>query len=473
MSLTHRLADHIDTRLASPAPGPLYLSRTPESYRQHLQTHYVFTKPQDLETVFEDVVAFLRDGTEHATHPMYFGLFRPMVERASIIADALASVYDPNLAVWDFTPAAIEMEQHVLHTIAGHFGIDMTHGLAQFTSGGQESNHTAVAVALTHHFPGIAEKGLRSLPGQPVFYLSAEGHHSLDKVAHSTGLGRNACRFIPVDAAWKMDLAALEAQIAKDRQEGFRPFMVVGTAGTTSAGTIDPLPELATLAQRENMWFHVDAAWGGAAALSLQLSPTLTGIEQADSITCDAHKWLSVPVGAGMFFCKHRASVEATFATHTAYVPAQALSDRVHPFITSMQWSRRFMGLKVFMMFAQHGLTGIAARLEHQTAMGDYLRTQLTETGWHLINHTPLPVICFTPDRSASATDLLKIIDYLKRDQTAWISKTTLGQRQPVLRACITNYQSKRVHVDRLVAALNEARAALFPDIAPSLASAV
>lgn len=464
MSLTHRLADHVEERLATSDPGPLFLSREPHAYRAYLREHYTFDAPQDLESIYEDMLYLLREGMEHATHPMYFGLFRPTVERASVIADALAALYDPNLAVWDFAPAPVQMEQHVLRVIAASFGPAFTQpeSLAQFTSGGQESNHTAVAVALTHQFPPIREHGLRALSGQPVFYLSSEGHHSLEKVAHATGLGRSAVRTIPVDTNWQMNVATLEAQIAQDRAKGYLPFMIVGTAGTTSAGVVDPLPELATLAQRERLWFHVDAAWGGAAALPPSLRPALAGIEQADSITCDAHKWLSVPVGAGMFFCRHRASVEATFRIQTAYVPDQTLDGRVYGFISSLQWSRRFIGLKVFMMFAEHGTAGIAARIEHQTRMGTYLRKALTATDWQIVNDTPLPVVCFTPHPSTPADDLLAIVNDLKHTQTAWISKTTLGGRQPVLRACVTNYLTETHHVDCLVVGLNEARQRLL-----------
>src|SRR5262249_1368544 len=186
-----------------------------------------------------------------------------------------------------------------------------------------------------------------------------------------------------------------------DRGSGLLPFLVVGTAGTTNAGAIDPLPDLAALCRDEGLWFHVDAAWGGAAAVSDRLRPLLAGIERADSATGDAHKWLSVPVSAGMFFCRHRAPLEAAFGVQAAYVPPKRDTEAPDNLRTSLQWSRRFMGLKVFMVLAEQGLGGVAARIDHQAAMGDLLRARLRGRGFVLLNDTPPPGVCFTHPRPA------------------------------------------------------------------------
>ncbi len=139
--------------------------------------------------------------------------------------------------------------------------------------------------------------------------MTAEANHSFNKIVHMTGLGRRALRVVATDSNLRMDVADLARQVAADRKNGFIPFMVSATAGTTAAGVIDPLPNLARYSKSENLWFHVDAAWGGAAILSPRLRDSLAGIEAADSITCDAHKWFSVPMGAGMFFCRHPEAV--------------------------------------------------------------------------------------------------------------------------------------------------------------------
>jgi aromatic-L-amino-acid/L-tryptophan decarboxylase len=453
-----RVARHVTDHLQKTRDAPVAVRVSPETIRSHLRDRYAFTAPQPLDAVFDDVTAMLWKWTEHGSNPRHFGLFRPGIDPTCVIAETLVAAYDANLATWDFAPGASEIERHTLNFFMARFGFDPETGLAQFTSGGQESNHTAVIVALTHAFPEIARQGLRVLRGSPVLYLSAEGHHSFDKVAHATGLGREALRFVPVDARLRMDVAALEAQIASDRARGLLPFLIVGTAGTTTAGVIDPLPELADVARRRGLWYHVDAAWGGAAVVSDRLRPLLAGIEQADSITCDAHKWLSVPVSAGMFFCRARPSVEAAFGTETAYVPERATDGRVYPFVTSLQWSRRFIGLKLFMLLAEQGQPGLAARLEHQVAMGDGLRQRLRAADFVVLNDTPLPVVCLT--HHAIAGDLAahdRVCERLGEHQIAWISRARLGGRTPALRACITHFQTDTPDLDALVEGLLEA----------------
>jgi glutamate/tyrosine decarboxylase-like PLP-dependent enzyme len=240
-----------------------------------------------------------------------------------------------------------------------------------------------------------------------------------------------------------------------DLDQGSIPFMVIGTAGTTNAGVVDPLSELAEFAAEHRLWYHVDAAWGGAAALSDRLKPLLKGMERADSITCDAHKWISVPTGAGMFFCRDRAAVESTFTTQAAYVPDRIEDGRVYPFITTMQWSRRFIGLKVFMMLAEQGLESIARRIEHQTELGCYLKSRLSGRGWKILNETPLPVICFThPQIEQGAISIDQIVRKLKQEQIAWISRTRLRGQRPALRACITNFNTQPSDLNLLVESL-------------------
>ena len=249
----------------------------------------------------------------------------------------------------------------------------------------------------------------------------------------------------------------LESLVRHDRDRGLAPFLVVGTAGTTNAGIVDPLAALEAFAKAQGLWFHVDAAWGGAAAISKKLSPVLGGIERADLITCDAHKWFSVPVGTGMFFCRHRRTVETTFGTDAAYVPDRH-DDRTYPFVTSMQWSRRFTGLKLFMMLAEHGIEGLAARIERQTELGDYLRKQLRSHGFVILNETRLPVVCFThPDIESGAAPMSDVVETLRREQTAWISKTTLRGHVPALRACIANFRTSQEDIVALVDALARA----------------
>ena len=242
---------------------------------------------------------------------------------ASVVADTLVAMFNPQLANWRTSPAANEIERHTLAWLTDKFGLPED-SIATFTSGGSEANLSAVVVALTWAFPEYGEHGLQRLPGQPEIYLTEETHHGFNKIAHMVGLGRRSLRTIATDSGLRMRAEELKKCVVEDRQNGFLPFMVIGSAGTTAAGVIDPLPEIARICKEEGLWFHADAAWGGAAVVSPSLRLHLAGIERADSITCDAHKWLSVPMGCGMLFCRHRESVAHAFRSDVTYMPAKS-----------------------------------------------------------------------------------------------------------------------------------------------------
>jgi glutamate/tyrosine decarboxylase-like PLP-dependent enzyme len=429
----------------------------PDEIRGHLRARYDFARPVAIEALLTDVDAMLTRWTEHATHPLHLGLFRPAPDPLCVVADAMAAVHDPNLATWDFAPAANEIERFVLDAVAARMGLAMPGGASHFTSGGQEANHTAVIAALTHRFAAYSTGGLRQLTGQPIVYLSSQGHGSFDKVVHATGLGRAALRKIGVDASLRLSLPDLERQIAADRAAGDLPLLVVGTAGTTAAGAIDPLPELAALAAAEQLWFHVDAAWGGAAAVSGRLRSALAGIERADSVTCDAHKWFSVTAGAGMIFVRHREALERAFGVETAYVPDQARDGRVYPFTTSLQWSRRFIGLKLFLVLAAHGWDRIAERIDHQARVADRLRDRLRDRGFAILNPTPLPVVCASHPRLRDTAAYDRVATGLRLDQSAWISRAILPGGVPALRACVTSYETTLDDADAVVRSIEAA----------------
>lgn len=441
-SAMHRVESEI-------ANGPIVPKVTPEEIRSYLAAHYDFTQPRSLETLRTDIEGMLRNWQVHVTHPRYFGLFNPSVTVASVLADTLVAMYNPQLASWRSSPAANEMERHILSWLGGKFGLPAS-SAATFTSGGAEANLSAVIVALTRMFPGYGESGLRSLTAQPTIYLTGEAHHSFNKIAHMAGLGRTALREVGTDGDLKMDVRELTALVAADRKKGLAPFMVVGNAGTTAAGAIDPLCDLSRFCQSEGLWLHIDAAWGGAAILSPKLKMHLAGIEAADSITCDAHKWFSVPMGAGMFFCRHPDSVREAFRAETSYMPRPTDGLVADPYTTSVQWSRRFTGLKLFLALAHHGESGYVEMIEHQTQMGQILRDSLIRSGWRVVNTTPLPLVCFT--RGGLKTT--EFVNAAQQSQIAWISEVNL-RGTPVVRACITSYRTTEADIDWVVREMN------------------
>lgn len=415
-----------------------------------------FSTPLEPLEALRFAVRALSEYQTHTPHPRYYGLFNPAPATMSIAADALVAAFNPQLAAWSHSPFAIEVEQHLIRCISERFGYDPETADGSFCSGGAEANHTALLTALTAAFPEFGGKGVRALPAQPVFYVSAESHHSFLKAARLCGIGAESVHEIAVDERLCLKPSALEQAIDQDKAAGLAPFLAVGTAGTTNAGAIDPLQAIASIAAEHGLWFHADAAWGGAAVLVPELKPLLAGIEHADSITFDAHKWMSVPMGAGLYLTRRAGILDSTFRTQTAYMPREAAGlDVIDPHLRTIQWSRRFTGLKLFLPLLVAGWEGYEEAISHQTAMGQAFRQQLRGSGWRIENDTPLPVICFSDPGGADASAVaLNIVS----SGEAWISTTMLHGRRTVLRACITNFRTGLSDIEAVVESLDRAR---------------
>ena len=429
--------------------GPIVPSVSAQEIRAHLESRFNFERGLPLEEVVADVERMLRQWQVQVTHPRYFGLSNPSVTLASVVADTLVAMYNSQLANWRTSPAANEMERHTLAWLAQKFGLPAD-SIATFTSGGSEANLSAVVVALTWAFPEYGEHGLRTLTGDPAIYLTEETHHGFNKIAHMTGLGRRNLRIVATDAQLRMSVHDLSKCVAEDRLHGFLPFMVIGTAGTTAAGVIDPLPQIAMLCKEQKLWFHADAAYGGAAVISPALRPHLAGIESADSITCDAHKWLSVSMGCGMFFCRHPDTVAEAFRADVSYMSGKKTGPVFDPYTNSAQWSRRFIGLKLFMALAEQGADGYAEMIGHQARIGDVLRDTLRASGWSILNSTPLPLVCFTREGLVPGEFLAS----LHKSQIAWMSEARVGDI-PAVRACITSYRTTEEDIQWVVSEMN------------------
>jgi glutamate/tyrosine decarboxylase-like PLP-dependent enzyme len=461
LDLWRQLIQGLETYLEQVEAGRVTPELDPEKVRA-LLGGVDFSRPLEPQQALEFVIEGLTQYQTHTPHPQYFGLFNPAPTTMGIAADTLVAAFNPQLAAWSHSPFAVEVEQHLIRAFGARFGYDPAFTDGVFASGGAEANHTALLTALAEAFPEFLWRGLRALAFEPVFYVSSECHHSFLKAARLTGLGTEAVHEIPADERLRMDMTALASGIHRDRCQDRRPFMIVATAGTTSAGVVDPIARMARLASEEKLWLHVDAAWGGAAVLSPKLRGLLDGIEMADSITFDAHKWLSVPMGAGLYLTRHPTILRSTFGIATDYMPREAAGlDVVDLYTRSLEWSRRFIGLKVFLSLLVAGWSGYAEAIEHQTAMGDLLRQKLAAAGWQIVNLTPLPVVCFidgTHPNGRTGPYLEAIAQEVVRSGKAWISTARLRQSIPVLRACITNYRTQPQHLDALVEALSQAR---------------
>lgn len=416
--------------------------------------------PREPGAVVDEVAGALERGIVHPDHPRYFGLFNPAPAALAVVADALVSGFNPQLATRGHAPWPVAVEDGLIAAFGARFGWTAGSTRGAFTSGGGEANMTAVACALDAAFPDFGEGGARSLAGDPCLYVSAEGHATITRAARLAGLGARAVRTIPADARQRMKPDALREAIAQDRARGALPFLVVATAGTTGSGAIDPIGEIAAIAGREGCWLHVDAAWGGLAALVPELRGALEGIARADSITFDAHKVLSAPIGTGAFLTRRDGVLERVFADRTGYMPRDGASD---PYARSMQWSRRFLGLRVLLPLLAIGWDGYAESLRRQVALAERLRERLRERGWQIVNDTPLPIVCFVDASDGAERAGGRFLDAVARATIAsaggWLSVPRFANGARALRACVNNHRTEVPDIDRLVDALDAARA--------------
>lgn len=395
----------------------------------------------------------------HTPHPKYYGLFNPQSNFPSILSDLITAFFNPQLAAWSHSPFANEVESYLIQAFGEKFGFEPARIDGVFAGGGAEANQTAVLCALNHLLPDYASKGLFGLEKRPLIYCSAESHHSIHKAAMTSGMGHDSVSSIPANGRLEMDLELLEQQLKNDIEIGHQPLMIVATAGTTGVGAIDDLEAIGKMAKRFRLWFHVDAAYGGAAVLHPELKHYLSGISEADSITFDAHKWLSVTMGTSLFICSHPEILSKTFRITAEYMPKEAKGmDIVDPFTHSIQWSRRALGIKVYLSLLMFGWKGYEEIIGHQTAMGHSLRKELEASGWSIQNSSPFPVVCFTdPNYKDVANFVPTIIQSVLSSGKSWISSYPI-HGVPVFRACITNFETEERHLKELVEELNDAR---------------
>ena len=403
-----------------------------------------FNQPDDLEHLMDWMIEALDKGGVQMTHPGYLGLFNPAPAFASECADRIASAFNHQICVYSHAPAAVEIEQHVINEVARRAGLPAGSG-GHFTSGGAEANSAAVLCALQAKCPDYADKGLSEFPGLPTIYVSKESHLAWLKMAHSAGIGRNAVRLVSTDGTGQMDMGALETAITDDLKAGNVPVLIVATAGTTNAGMIDPLNEAADLAENHGMWFHVDAAWGGALIASETRRHVLDGMERAHSITIDAHKWFATTMGAGMFLTSRPDVPAQVFRITASYMPESDASKDFY--VNSTQWSRRFVGLRLFLALGAAGWGGYGEHVERTIDLTDRLTAKLKEGGWTHANASAMGVTCMVPPDGNHAVQ--RYVDAVHEDGRFWISKAVF-EDAPVLRACVTNGRTGENTIDGL-----------------------
>jgi len=429
--------------------GPVAPTVDMTAFRAELDA-FDFDRPRPLEELLRWTIERMEHGIVQMANPRYFGLFNPGPSFPAQCADRVAGVFNPQLASSASSPVPVELERHVIRAIARRAAFpDQATG--HFATGGSESNYTALLCALTGAHPGFAGDGARAFAGPVRVYTSRDCHIAWLKAVHQAGVGRAALRLIDTDGRGRMDPQALKRAIALDRANGAVPVMVVATAGTTGAGMIDPLHACADIAQQERLWYHIDAAWGGAALASDRLRKLLDGIERADSITIDAHKWLATTMGCAVFITRHGHLLSEAFHASTSFMPSSVAG--VDPYLNSVQWSRRFLGLRLFLALAAAGWDGLGAHVERSVEVVERIKERLVGLGWSVANDSGLAVLDAVPPLElGSVRDLVRRV---VASGQAWVAPTTFEGRD-VVRICATNGETTIEDVNALVAVLNE-----------------
>src|SRR6185503_13372739 len=359
----HKMVDWIAEYLESIEGRPLFPKGADP---RAIEALFDEALPQD-ETPLADLMAVLDrkliPNSCHVNHPGYFGFITPTPTPAGMLGDLLASALNQNVGAWSIGPGAVALERRVVRWLCALTGYGPKAG-GHLTSGGMMANFEGLKLGRDAVSGDRAQhEGVRA---RGAVYGSEERHVSIDKAVDAIGLGRDAYRALPTDDEFAVRLDALEEAIAKDRRDGIRPVAIVGMAGTTNTGALDDLPALRRIADREKLWLHVDAAYGGGMLLSQRWPGLLDGIAAADSITIDPHKWFYAPLDAGAVLVRDGAQLTRSFGMEPAYLKddMDASGERFQFFVHSFEQSRRFRGLKVWLSFKRYGAKRIGGWID-------------------------------------------------------------------------------------------------------------
>jgi len=458
--LGYKLIDFIDAYFSSLPSRAVQLPADKRTFGQLANELPEFGS--DAEAVLDDLCHELVNRGFHVPAANYFGLMNPTPAYIAVLAEFLVAALNPQLATLARSQLASKIEVETVRWIAERIGWksrdEQPAYAGTFTSGGAEANFSALAVALAAHFPDAVDDGVATIGARPVLYASAESHHSVDKATGLLGIGRNAVRRIRVDDCLRIDVAELNKAIANDVRAGYRPFCVVATAGTTNSGAVDNIVALADLCDERKLWLHVDGAYGAAAVFSDKHRDLVRGIERADSVTIDPHKWLAMPYSAGVVITRRPESLRHTFEVATPYMPRDTSALVVDNFKISTQWSRRMNSLKLWLTLRVHGRAAYETLIERQLCLARTFAEWIRNSEqFELVLEPELTIINFRVKNAGSEQQLAAanaaVVDAVTRDGSRWISTTYAGGRS-VIRAMIISYLTGEDHLRELQKAL-------------------
>jgi aromatic-L-amino-acid/L-tryptophan decarboxylase len=418
---------------------------------------------EPLETLMADCRALI-NASRHNGHPRFFGYVASPSTPIGAYADLIASALNQNVTSWRSAPAATRIEQTVIRWLSRLIGYgEDAHGLLM--SGGSLANLNALFIAL--RIKGgvdVSRRGLWNRESPMTIYASDQAHFSIVKAADALGLGRDQVRLLKADGRFRLDARLLREHLDSDIDAGFKPFCVVANAGTVSTGAVDPLDEIATVTKEYDLWLHVDGAYGALAAMDESKRPLFRGIERADSVSLDPHKWLYAPVDAGCLLFRDEVSVRAACAPGEAdyiKVQEQTAEEAFAFWDYGLELSRRFRALKIWLMLRYYGTRRVSDAIAADNILASELAKRVTEAeDFELLAPAELSICCFRhvpPDISRrlatedeEGRELLnveldelnaEILRRVQRGGRAYVSNATIRGRY-ALRACITNFRT-------------------------------
>ncbi len=425
----------------------------PEAVRARFRTALP-QQGQSLSALLDEFEKFMLPYGNGTTHPLFMGWVNGAGTPVGMVAEMLAAGLNSNCGGRDHI--AIDVEKEITLWLAEAFDFPRD-ASGVFVTGTSMANLVAAFVARTHALGEPTRRaGLREATRQLVGYASQEAHGSVERAFEVIGIGSAFLRRLPVDASRRMDGEALRAAIARDRAAGLLPFLVVGSAGTVNTGAIDDLPGLADLCASENLWFHIDGAFGALCVLSPDLKPLLKGIERANSIALDFHKWLHVPYDAGFFLCRHPQAHRESFISSAAYLaraPRGLAAQDIWPCDLGPDLSRGFRALKTWFTFQAFGAAKLGATIAQTCRIARHLEALIGRSQiFEVCAKVRLNIVCFSAIGDDAAEINREIVMDLHESGLAAPSITRLEGR-PVIRAAIVNHRTRTSDMEVFLAA--------------------
>lgn len=412
---------------------------------------------EPMDALLEDFQHLVLPRTTHWNHPGFMAYFAISASAPGILGELLSAGLNVNAMLWRTGPAATELEETTLAWLARLIGLpDGLDGTINDTA----SSSTLYALAAAREMQadlGVREHGLAGRAGVPRLrlYCSTEAHSSVDKAALTLGLGLDGVRHIAVDGERRMDPRALEAAIAEDRTAGWRPMAVVATVGTTSTTAVDPVPAIAEICAREGIWLHVDAAYGGTAAILPELRSVLDGCDRADSLVVNPHKWMFVPVDCSVLYTRRPDLLRRAFSLVPEYLTTTAPAETRNLMDYGVSLGRRFRALKLWFVLRYYGAEGIRQRIRrHVELAADFAAWVDADPDYERLAPARFSVVVFRcrprglEDEAALERLNASILERVNGSGEVFLSHTKLDGRY-ALRLAVGNIRTEARHVAR------------------------